>query len=89
MKYFVYIIENDKNRHYVGMTMDPKRRLVEHNNSGAKSTRPFRPWKMIYVEEFCFRSDACKREWHLKHSEGRKEKLEIIQKFGGIAPRLS
>ncbi|MCX6812452.1 MAG: GIY-YIG nuclease family protein [Candidatus Berkelbacteria bacterium] len=83
MKYFVYILENSVGRHYVGITTDPNRRVEEHNSGSAKSTRPFGPWKIIYSEEFDSRSDACKREWHLKNSAGRKEKLEIIKKFGG------
>ncbi len=85
MKYFVYMIENSKRRHYVGITTDQNRRLAEHNHGGAKSTKPFRPWKLIYSESFDSRSEACKREWYLKHSAGRKEKLEIIKKFGEVA----
>jgi len=85
MKYFVYIIENNEKRHYVGITTDPARRVIEHNNGGAKSTRPFGPWKVIYTEEYDSRSEACKREWFLKHAKGRKEKLSIIEHHGGIA----
>ena len=86
MDFYVYIIRSLKdNRSYVGFTVDLERRLLEHNNGNTKSTRPFRPWKMIYSECYDNRSDAYKREWHLKHSEGRKEKLDLIQKFGGIA----
>ena len=85
MKYFVYMLENESKRHYVGITTDTRRRLIEHNNGSAKSTRPFGPWKVIYTEVFDSRSDACKREWFLKHAEGRKEKLSIIQKYGEVA----
>lgn len=85
MKYFVYILENAKGRHYVGITTEPERRLVEHNNGSAKSTRPFGPWKMIYTEEFKSRQDACKREWYLKNAAGRKEKISIIRKYGEVA----
>lgn len=81
-KYFVYILENASGRHYVGITTDPERRLVEHNSGSTASTRPFRPWKMIYVEEFGSRQEACRREWYLKHSNGTKEKLDIIVKHG-------
>ena len=83
MKYFVYMIENCTNRHYIGITTDPKRRLIEHNSGSTKSTMPFRPWKTIYTEEFESRKEACAREWHLKHNKGYKEKLEIINKYGG------
>ena len=85
MKYFVYMIENESRRHYIGITTDPERRVKEHNRGSAKSTRPFGPWKLIYIEEFDSRSEACKREWYLKHTEGRKEKSEIIKKYGRIA----
>lgn len=85
MKYYVYILENAGLRRYIGITTDPNRRLTEHNKGSAKSTRPFGPWKLIYSENFATRSDACKREWHLKHAKGRKEKLDIIQNHGGIA----
>lgn len=85
MKYFVYMLENSDNRHYIGITIDPDRRLMEHNNGGAKSTRPFGPWKLIHKEGFDSRSEACKREWHLKNTKGKKEKQDIIEKFGEVA----
>ena len=78
MKYFVYMLENAKGRHYIGITTDPIRRVAEHNKGSAKSTRPFGPWKIIYTEEFTTRREACKKEWFLKHSDGRKEKTSII-----------
>ena len=85
MKYYLYILENASNRHYVGITTDTERRVAEHNKGSAKSTRPFGPWKVIYSEQFDSRSEACKREWYLKHAEGKKEKSEIILKFGEVA----
>jgi len=85
MKYFLYMIENASGRHYIGITTDPGRRLIEHNNGGAKSTRPFGPWKLIYTEQFDSRKEACQREWYLKNAKGKKEKLEIIRKYGEVA----
>jgi len=85
MQYFVYMLENTSRRHYVGITTDPERRLSEHNSGSTKSTRPFRPWKIIYTEAFSSRQDARKREWHLKHARGYKEKLNIIENYGEVA----
>ena len=87
MKHFVYMLQCDANprRHYIGYTIDVDRRIIEHNSGDTNSTRPFRPWHVIYTEEFENRSDAMKREWYLKHSAGAKEKKEIIQKYGEIA----
>jgi putative endonuclease len=76
------MLENLNNRHYIGITTNTKRRTVEHNNGSTKSTRPFRPWKLIYIEKYKTRQEACKREWYLKHSKGYKEKINIIQRFG-------
>ena len=84
MKYYVYILENVKGRHYIGTTTEPSRRLTEHNSGSTRSTRPFGPWKLIYKEDFDSRQDACKREWYLKHAKGYKEKLRIIKNFGGV-----
>ena len=86
MKHFVYMIKSLKcKRFYIGYTINTKRRIDEHNAGNTKSTNPFKPWKIIYYEEFDNKSDAYKREWHLKHSRGRKEKLEIINKYGEVA----
>lgn len=79
------MLENDQGRHYIGITTDPKRRLSEHNSGSTRSTRPFKPWKLIYYEEANSRQEACRREWYLKHPVGYKEKLNIISKFGEIA----
>lgn len=51
---------------YVGWTLDPARRLAQHNGgTGAKSTRGLR-WSLLYVERFATRAAAMSREWHLK-----------------------
>jgi putative endonuclease len=86
MKHYVYIIKSMKTkRFYVGYTIDLDRRISEHNQGNTKSTRPFVPWQMIYHESFDSKSEAYKREWFLKHSKGRGEKLGIVKKFGEVA----
>lgn len=49
--WFVYVIQSSNTgRTYVGATVDIKRRLRQHNGEikgGAKSTRGFRPWKLL------------------------------------------
>lgn len=53
-------------RTYVGWTLDPERRLAQHNGGrGAKSTRG-RTWTLLYVERHATRQAAMSREWHLK-----------------------
>jgi putative endonuclease len=53
-------------RTYVGWTLDPARRLDQHNaGTGAKSTRGL-SWSLLYVERLGSRVEAMSREWHLK-----------------------
>lgn len=78
MSCFVYVLGCDTPRGYrtyVGWTLDVERRLAQHNaGTGAKSTRG-RLWRIIYVEEFATRSEAMRREWHLKHDRKLRKQL--------------
>ncbi len=50
--YFVYAIESIKHKRiYVGMSRNPEKRLLEHNAGQVFSTKGFRPWVMIFVED--------------------------------------
>ena len=66
---FVYVIGTATPggvRTYVGWTLDPDRRLEQHNaGTGAKSTRG-REWRLLYIEKFETRNTAMSREWYLK-----------------------
>jgi putative endonuclease len=60
---------------YVGWTLDPDRRLAEHNSGkGAKSTRG-RVWVIIHLERLETRRDAMQREWHLKRDRKLRKQL--------------
>jgi len=78
--YFVYVLKSEKDdRLYKGMTNNIKRRIYEHNIGKHKSTRPFKPWKLVYQESFDSRVEARRREKYLKSGIGReflKEKLD-------------
>lgn len=66
---FVYVIGSPTPRGYktyVGWTLDPGRRLGQHNSGiGAKSTRGL-IWQLLYIERLETRAAAMSREWHLK-----------------------
>ena len=69
--YFVYILESLKNgRHYIGSTANLSRRLSEHNDGKVKSTKHYRPWKIIYTEEFPSKNEALQRERKIKSYKG-------------------
>lgn len=63
---------------YTGWTNDLKKRVKAHNSGkGAKYTRPRRPVKLVYYEEFPTKEEAMRREVAIKKLE-RKEKEKLI-----------
>ena len=69
----VYVLRSLKNgRHYIGITdKNPTDRLKEHNDGVTPSTRPHRPFELIYTEHFESAELARKREMFLKTGKGR------------------
>ncbi|MFH2143440.1 MAG: GIY-YIG nuclease family protein [Bacteroidota bacterium] len=72
--YKVYVLySKDFNKIYIGYSSDVDNRLSSHNDPGNKGwTRSFRPWVIVYTEEFDTRASAMKREKELKTSRGRE-----------------
>ena len=71
--YVVYVLQSETyKRMYVGMTNDLERRIKEHNNGKTKSTRYFKPWKVLFIESFSTRLEAREREKYLKSGIGRE-----------------
>ena len=75
--WWVYIIQSEPTgRLYTGISLDPDRRLIEHNTSplGAKATKAGRPWKLVFRELQNSKGDALRRELAIK-------KLPLAQKL--------
>ncbi len=71
--FIVYAIKSEKGgRIYVGMCAEVNVRLKQHNNGNTKSTKGFKPWKLIYTEEVVSRVEARKREKYLKSGIGKE-----------------
>lgn len=79
MEYFVYVLESYiDGRLYKGQTSDIEKRIIEHNSGKTKSTKGYKPWKLVYFETFETRDEAVIREKYFKTGIGReflKEKL--------------
>jgi len=76
--HFVYILFSEKyNRHYTGLTSNIDQRLHEHNSGQNKSTKPYRPWKIIHSEAFPTRLEARQREKYYKSGIGREKIKEF------------
>ena len=73
MKYFIYVLKSQVDgRLYKGLTNNIERRIYEHNNGNTKSTRSYRPWKLVHKESFDSRAEAREKEKYLKSGIGRE-----------------
>jgi putative endonuclease len=82
MFYYVYILQSLKNKSlYIGYTADLEKRFREHNSSKNISTKPFRPYKLIFYEAFSEKIDAKNREEYLKSGYGRKTINKLLRKY--------
>ena len=64
---------------YIGYTSDLGNRLKSHNELGTKGwTIKFRPWTLLFHEEYSTKAEAMKREKNLKGAKGRKEIWKIV-----------
>ena len=71
--YTVYALKSKlKNYIYVGMTTDLADRVKRHNDGREKTTRPYRPFELIYKEIHFTRKDARIRQKYLKSGVGKE-----------------
>ncbi len=65
--YYVYVIKSkNDNKLYTGFTNNLERRIKEHNEGKAPSTKLRNPFVLIYYEAYDAEKDARKREVNLK-----------------------
>lgn len=74
---YVYMIKDEKQNLYIGITNNPERRLGEHNNNrGANFTKDSKTFYIVFLEKHNMLADARKREVQIKKwSRSKKEKL--------------
>lgn len=82
--YKVYILQSEKNgRYYIGHTQDLVVRLSRHNNGKVRSTKNYKPWVVIYTENFETKHEAYKREFEIKSYKSGNSFKELV-KMGGF-----
>ena len=78
--FFVYAISSlTRDYIYVGLTNNTSRRILQHQGGQNKTTRPYRPFRLILTEGFETRIEARCREKYLKSGIG-KEFLKALIK---------
>jgi len=85
--YTVYVLySKSADKLYIGFTSNLEQRLISHNFLAKKGyTVKYKPWKIIYTEEYKSKQEAMKREKGLKSSRGRAFIRENILKAGFIS----
>jgi putative endonuclease len=74
--YYIYILKSKvKDWHYVGMTDNTAKRLLEHNAGKTRSTKPFRPFEMVHTESYNSKVECRKRELFIKNNHALKKSL--------------
>ena len=77
--YVVYAIKSVSRKYiYVGLTNNIEQRFSEHNSGKNKTTRPYRPFILIYTEIVETRIVARKREKYLKSGVGKEFLKNIL-----------
>ncbi len=79
----VYIIYSKSlDSYYIGQTSDLEDRLFRHCNSGSKSTKKAKDWKLVYKEVYESRSESVQREREIKNKKSRKYIEQLIAQAG-------
>ena len=72
MPFFVYILQNNEGRFYIGQTDNLEARLLRHNQGKVFWTKNRGPWKLASSRQFISRSEAVTEEVRLKKLKNKK-----------------
>ncbi|MCX6319941.1 MAG: GIY-YIG nuclease family protein [Bacteroidetes bacterium] len=71
MPFYSYIlISLTTGRRYFGSCEDLEKRLKKHNAGNVKSSKPYRPYRILYYETFATKTEALARERFYKTVDG-------------------
>lgn len=68
--YYIYILKLSNNAYYVGSTSNLKNRIKDYHEGSVRSTKSFRPIKLVYCCAFPTKTQAIKFELYLKSGSG-------------------
>lgn len=92
--WFIYLVRNNRNALYAGITTDVERRFCEHQSSGPKAAKALKgkgPLTLEFTYPVADRSIASQLEYRIKKlPKVKKEQLiscpELIQEWGLLIP---
>ena len=82
MAYYFYVLRSQTTgRFYTGHSENLTRRIFQHNNNRTVSIKNRGPWELFYSEEYPTRSEAARRERHVK----RMKSHAYIEELAGAS----
>ncbi len=76
--FYVYLIKSKiKNWTYIGYSTNLTKRFREHQKGLSLSTKPYRPFELIFYEAYKSKLDAKRREKYFKTNIGKRS-LKIM-----------
>jgi putative endonuclease len=80
--YYVYILRSMKDKKlYIGYSENLKRRFSDHQNGEVSSTKPRRPFELIFYEAYKERFDAKRREKYFKTDKGKSSIKMMLKEY--------
>jgi len=84
MTHFLYILYCQSiDRYYIGSSANVDERLIRHNAGATPSSKPGRPWNIVYTEECASKSESIKRENYLRKMKSRVYVEDLIRQALG------
>ena len=71
--YYTYALKSLHRKYiYVGLTNDIDRRVKQHQNGKEKTTKPYRPFELIFKEKYNTKVETREKEKYLKSGIGKE-----------------
>jgi putative endonuclease len=78
--FYVYVLRNDRGKHYVGSSKKPPHvRALEHNQGKSRWTRRKGPWRVLYHEVYETKREAVNREHQIKGYKGGRAFKALVE----------
>lgn len=84
---YIYILQNQKGRYYIGSTINLEKRLKQHSQGRTYSTKRMGNLKLVFYQEYEILKEARQIEYKLKKLK-RRDYIANIVKDGFIKMKL-
>ena len=80
LMYYTYVLRSLRDRKlYIGFTHDLRQRFIEHQEGKVESTKPRRPFELLFYEAFQYKKDALGRERYFKTTKGKVTLRQVLR----------